>query len=94
MSQGYRLRARDESALSLPFFARIPPPPTTIAPRATGVCAVVMARQPGLPEIAMNTAHVELAFRLARRRAAAGRGEWLVNWLALIALLALGIVWQ
>ena len=42
----------------------------------------------------MNTARVELASRLALWRAAAGRGEWLANWLALIALLALGIVWQ
>jgi hypothetical protein len=42
----------------------------------------------------MNTARVELASRLARRRAAAGRGEWLANWLALIVLLALGIVGQ
>jgi hypothetical protein len=94
MSQGYRLCARDESAVSLPFFARILPGPSTIAPRAISVCAVVMARQPGLREIAMNTACVELASWLALRRAAAGRGEWLANWLALIALLALGIVWQ
>jgi hypothetical protein len=32
--------------------------------------------------------------RLVPRCAAAGRGERLVNWLALITLLALGIVWQ
>ena len=42
----------------------------------------------------MNTARVELASRLALRRAATGRGEWLANWLALIALLALGIIGQ
>ena len=42
----------------------------------------------------MNTGCAELAARLALRRAATGRGEQLANWLALITLLALGIVWQ
>ena len=42
----------------------------------------------------MNTARIELASRLALRRAAGGRGERLANWLALNALLALGIVWH
>jgi hypothetical protein len=42
----------------------------------------------------MNTARVDLALRLVPRRMAAGRGEQLANWLALITLLALGIAWQ
>jgi hypothetical protein len=35
-----------------------------------------------------------LGRRLVPRCAAAGRGERLTNWLALIMLLVLGIVWQ
>lgn len=53
-----------------------------------------MATQQELREIAMNTTRVEFASRPAPRRGATGRGERLANWLALITLLALGIVWQ
>jgi hypothetical protein len=44
----------------------------------------------------MNTAttRVVCAWRAVPRCAAASRGERLANWLALIALLALSIVWQ
>jgi hypothetical protein len=41
-----------------------------------------------------NSARVEERRLRALRCAAAGRDERLANWLALIALLALGIVWQ
>jgi hypothetical protein len=55
-----------------------------------------MARQQKLRETSMNatTARVESAGRFVPRCAAGGRGERLANWLALITLLALGIVWQ
>jgi len=42
----------------------------------------------------MNTARIDLALRVVPRRTAAGRGEQVANWLALIALLALSIAWQ
>ena len=40
------------------------------------------------------TTHLAGAGRAVPRCTAAGRAERLANWLALIALLALGIVWQ
>jgi hypothetical protein len=40
------------------------------------------------------TTRVMCAFRVVPRGAAASRAERLANWLALIALLALSIVWQ
>jgi hypothetical protein len=44
----------------------------------------------------MTTAIMRLvcAWRVVPRCTVAGRAERLANWLALIALLALGIVWQ
>jgi hypothetical protein len=45
--------------------------------------------------LSMTTATTHLsAGRVAPRCTAGGRAERLANWLALIALLALGIVWQ
>jgi hypothetical protein len=41
-----------------------------------------------------TTARAGMAGRAVPRWAAAGRGEWLANWLALLTLLALGINWQ
>ncbi|HEY2341313.1 MAG TPA: hypothetical protein VGH75_12330 [Steroidobacteraceae bacterium] len=40
------------------------------------------------------TARAGMTGRVVPRLAAAGRGEWLANWLALVTLLALGIIWQ
>jgi len=41
-----------------------------------------------------TSARAGLGRRFVPRCAAAGRGERLTNWLALITLLALGIIWQ
>jgi len=58
--------------------------------------AVVMLSTNGLRETSMDgiTARFERTARLVPRCAAAARGERFANWLALITLLALGIVWQ
>jgi hypothetical protein len=37
---------------------------------------------------------VGMTARVIPRWAAAGRRDWLANWLALVTLLALGIIWQ
>jgi hypothetical protein len=41
-----------------------------------------------------TTVRAGMAGRLVPRWTGTGRGEWLANWLALVTLLALGIIWQ
>lgn len=41
-----------------------------------------------------TTVRAGMAGRVVPGWTATGRGEWLANWLALVTLLALGIIWQ